>query len=47
MMGSIVNESLVSMNMKRRTVTGKPGRVAADPEPEVAVFFGRWLRAPM
>jgi len=46
MMGSIVNESLVSMNMKRRTGTGKSGRVAADPEPEVAIFFGRWLRAP-
>jgi phosphatidylethanolamine/phosphatidyl-N-methylethanolamine N-methyltransferase len=44
--GSIVDELQVSLNMNRRLGIGKPARSAADPDTEVAVFFGRWLRAP-
>jgi phosphatidylethanolamine/phosphatidyl-N-methylethanolamine N-methyltransferase len=44
--GSIVDELQVSLNMIRRAGTGKPLRSGPAPDPEVAVFFGRWLRAP-
>jgi phosphatidylethanolamine/phosphatidyl-N-methylethanolamine N-methyltransferase len=46
MVGSIVDELSLLLNTNRRSATGKPGRVNAAPQPEAAVFFGRWLRAP-
>jgi phosphatidylethanolamine/phosphatidyl-N-methylethanolamine N-methyltransferase len=44
--GSILNELPIPSSSRRRARPGKPKKVANRPEPEIAIFLGRWLRAP-